>query len=631
MSSDFLNALHAGQRLLFDGSTPTLLYEKGIFLNRSFDEANLSAPDLVRGIHEQFRSAGAQVLSTNTWAANRLKLEGYGLAEQLGPINRRGAELARKALENCAAVTGPGWVAGSLGPLGVRIEPWGPTSFDEARAFFREQAQALIEGGVDLFVLEGFADLNEIHQAILAVRELGSHAVAAMMTPNDEGQTLFGTEPEWYIQKLTEWGADLVGVNGGSGPAPLLELLRRLKSATDRPLILLPSAGLPRIVDGRPLYMASPEYLGEFARQALQLGAQAVGGDAGTTPAHTRAMRGALAQAQAFEASRPTSTVVEGPSGAESVPFPERSTFSRKLAEGDFLVTVELVPPKGIQVQALTERASRCKAMGVDAINVPDGPRAMARLSALATAVILEREVGIETLLHYACRDRNLLGMQSDLLGAASLGLRNVLAVTGDPPKLGPYPHATAVFDVDAIGLVNMISRLNSGLDLGGNSIGGPTAFSVGVGANPVAVDLEREYARFRWKVEAGAQWAITQPVFDPDSLFRFLDFAQPFGVPVLAGIWPLKSLRNAQFMANEVPGVFLPPGILARMERWTQAEDQLKEGLAIAQELIAAVSPRVQGLQLSAPLGNVDLLEPLLRAVGCVPPTPIAEPLGGA
>ncbi|MBI4913115.1 MAG: bifunctional homocysteine S-methyltransferase/methylenetetrahydrofolate reductase [Acidobacteria bacterium] len=608
MTESFRTALEQGQRFLFDGSTPTVLYERGVFINRSFDEANTVAPELVLAIHQEFRKGGAQVLTTNTWAANRLKLKDYGLSDDLGRINRAGAELARKAAE------GEAWVAGCLGPLGVRIEPWGPTSFDEARDFFKEQVEALLSGGVDLFVLESFGDLNEIQQAIRAIRETCPLPVVAMMTPNDEGQTLYGTEPEWYIRKLAEWGADLVGVNGGNGPAPLLDLLRRFKEVTDRPLVLQPSAGLPRMVDGRLLYMASPEYLGEFARQALLLGAQAVGGCAGTTPAHTRAMRAALRQDQAFLEAKPEPVLRDSETPSVTLPFSKRSAFSGKLHRGRFVTTVELVPPKGSTVDRLIDKATRCKAMGVDAINVPDGPRAMARMSALATALLIEQEVGIETILHYACRDRNLLGMQSDLLGASALGLRNILAITGDPPKLGPYPQATAVFDVDSIGLVNILSRLNSGLDLGGSSIGAPTCFSVGVGANPVAPDLEKEQTRFRYKVEAGAEWAITQPVFDTESLFRFLEFSSAFKIPVLAGIWPLKSLRNAEFMANEVPGVLVPRSILERMARWEAPEDQLKQGFAIARELIDAIRSSVQGLQIAAPLGQVELLEELVR-----------------
>jgi homocysteine S-methyltransferase len=612
MSIPFRQALDDGRCCLFDGSTPTALYERGTHFNRSFDGENLANPGVVKGVHEAFRAAGAQVLTTNTWAANRAKLSAYGLGEQLLQINRRGAELAREAL---ASTPGDGWVAGCIGPLGLRIEPWGPTSFDEAREIFTEQAQALLGGGVDLFVLEAFEDLNEIRQAIAAVKAVSGLPVVAMMTPGDGGCTLYGAEPEWYAQKLAEWGADILGANGGGGPAQLLALLKRFRAATSVPLILKPSAGLPRQVDGRVLYPSSPEYLGEFARQALQGGARAVGGCSGTSPSHIRAMAGAFRQERAFVAAGGPVVTSPHETPQPEVPVAQRSRFAKKLAEGGLVTTIELVPPRGMETDRLLEKTRACKALGVDAVNVPDGPRAMARMSALATALLIEREVGIETILHYACRDRNLLGIQSDLLGAAALGLRNVLAITGDPPKLGPYPQATAVFDVDAIGLVNILKRLNTGLDLGGADIGRPTPFSLGVGANPVAPDLEREQARFRWKVEAGAQWAITQPVFDAGSLFRFLDFADPFGIPVIAGIWPLKSLRNAQFMAHELPGVFVPPSVLERMGRWSAAEDQVKEGLAIAEEIVSAIRPRVRGLQLSAPFGQVELVAPLLQA----------------
>ena len=605
----FAEALHSGQRFLFDGSTPTVLYERGVYINRSFDESNLVQPELVLAIHEDFRAGGAQVITTNTWAANRMKLQGYGLAERLLEINHKGAELARLAIQDDK----PGWVAGCMGPLGVRIEPWGPTSFEEVRTYYAEQAKALLEGGVDLFVLESFADLNEIMQAITAIQGVCGLPVVAMMTPNDEGQTLYGTEPEWYIRKLTDSGAAMVGVNDGSGPAPLLDLLKRFKAVTDCPLILQPSAGLPRVVDGRLMYMASPEYLGEFARQAFQLGVHAVGGCAGTTPAHTRSMRGALRQERAFIEGNTERVDPEVPH--PPVPTADRSAFSRKLSEGGFVTSVELVPPKGTSTDKMVEKAAHCRDLGVDAINIPDGPRAMARMSALATSVIIQRLVGMETIMHYACRDRNLLGIQSDLLGAAGLGLQNVLCITGDPPKMGNYPQATAVFDVDAIGLVNILKRLNSGLDLGGSAIGSPTRFCMGVGANPVAMDLDREMQRFRYKVDAGAEWAITQPVFDADALFRFLDFATPLGIPIIAGIWPLKNLRNAEFMANEVPGVRVPPELLTRMAKHVSADDQLKEGLDIAREIITKVGPSVRGLQLSAPFGQVEFLDTLLEA----------------
>ncbi|NBO37750.1 bifunctional homocysteine S-methyltransferase/methylenetetrahydrofolate reductase [bacterium] len=604
--SRFLKLLQEGQQaFLFDGGVATQLYEKGIFINRSFDEVNLSQAELISQIHKQYIQAGTQVITTNTWGANRLKLQNYGLDSQLFEINLRGAQIARESAGDVV------WVAGCLGPLGVRIEPWGPTSFDEAKEFFFEQAKALQQGGVDLFVLEGFADLNEIHQAIRAVKSLGDYPVIAMMTTNDDGQTLFGTEPEWFVRKLDEWGADAVGVNGGNGPAPLLELAKRLKSATSKPLILKPNAGLPRQVDGRLIYMASPEYMGEFARQALLQGVRILGGCSGTTPQHIRAMSGAIRQGAALRGGEAVANLQvtvasefnSQPSGTEP-----SSRWSRGIADGKFVVSIELLPPKGLDIEKLLERSAQCKTAGIDAINIPDGPRASARMSALAAACLIEQKVGIETVLHYACRDRNILGIQSDLIGAAGLGLRNILCVTGDPPKLGPYPTATAVFDIDAIGLVNMATRLNSGYDLGGTSIGRATGFSIGVGANPMAPDLRKEFDRFRYKVEAGAHWAITQPVFDAESLLRFLDFSSQFKVPIIAGIWPLMSLRNAEFMANEVPGVYVPPALIERMRARNTTEDQRKEGLQIAHELIAQIKPHVQGLQISAPLGQVEL-----------------------
>lgn len=611
-----LRHLRSGEPILFDGPAATLLYERGVFINRSFDEVNVTSPELLRNVHSQYLFAGAQVLSTNTWGANSCKLQSYGLAERARDINVAGARLAREV------AGGRAWVAGVIGPLGVRIEPWGPTSFDEAKDVFREQAVALLEGGADLLMLQTFGDLNEIQQAIRAVRELGDAAgsspipIVAMMSTNDEGHSLYGTELEWFIRKLEEWGADVVGVNGGNGPAPMLELAKRIKAVATRPVILSPNAGLPRMVDGRLIYMASPEYLGEFARQAMLQGVQVLSGCSGTTPAHIAGMHGAIRQGRAFHSTEVTQHAQQNlaPTPAEGAKAAPSSHWAKKLAAGEFAICLELLPPKGLDTEKLLERSRICKNNGIDAINIPDGPRASARMSALASAVMIERDVGIETILHYACRDRNLLGIQSDLLGAAGLGLKNILCVTGDPPKMGPYPTATAVYDIDSIGLVNMATRLNSGFDLGGSSIGRSTNLSVGVGANPVAPEMPRELERFRYKVEAGAAWAITQPVFETDSLFRFLDYASRFRIPVIAGVWPLTSLRNAEFMANEVPGVVIPKGILERMARAGTAEAQKEEGLAIAAELIDKIRSSVQGLQLSAPLGQVDFALRLLK-----------------
>ncbi|RDB35494.1 bifunctional homocysteine S-methyltransferase/methylenetetrahydrofolate reductase [Spirobacillus cienkowskii] len=609
--NSFLECLSTGENILLSGSTGTLLYEKGIFINKCFEEVNISQPELVYQIHCEFINAGAKIIITNTWGANATKLKAFGLEEKSHEINSEGAKIARKAANNQC------WVAGSIGPLGVRIEPWGPTSLNEAKTIFKNQASALVAGGADLFILEGFPDLSEIHQAILGIQEACALPIIAMMSVNEDGHSLYGTEPEWFIRKLDEWGADVVGIDGGNGPAPMLELIKKIISVTLKPIILYPNAGLPRMVDGRLIYMASPEYMGEFARQALLKGVRLLGGSSGTSPAHTKIMAGALRQSKAFKHTEHKITMNHSAQPVHvhtsKVPRALQSQWAKKIVDGEFVITMELLPPKGLEIDKILERAKICKNNNIDGINIPDGPRASARMSSLATACLIEQKVGIETILHYACRDRNLLGIQSDLLGAAALGIKNILCITGDPPKMGPYPNATAVFDIDAIGLVNMVTRLNSGFDLGGSSIGVPTSMSVGVGANPVSPNLETEKSRFRYKVEAGAEWAITQPVFDSESLFKFLEFSSQFQIPIIAGIWPLKSLRNAEFMANEVPGVYVPKTILKRMEKYKSADDQMQEGIQIAKELIAKIKSSVQGLQISAPLGMVDFALKLL------------------
>lgn len=601
----FRKSLQDKKHILLSGPTGSVLYERGIFINKSFEEVNLSQPELVSQIHHEYIHAGAQIIGTNTWAANFCKLKSFGLESKVREINLSGAKLAKKAAHPNSC-----YVAGVVGPLGVRIEPWGPTSLEEAKEFFKCQMSPLLEGGVDLFLLESFSDLFEIQQAIRAVKEICNLPIIAMMEVNEDGYSLYGTDMTWCAKKLDEWNVDVIGVSGGNGPAPILEIVNKLKDVTTKPLLLYPHAGQPRLVDGRLIYMTSPEYMGEFARKAFNKGVCLLGGSSGTLPSHIKMMAGALRQAKAFATpeshislNEKISTVLK----ENCVPRAQQSNWAKKIADNQFAICMELLPPKGLDCSKIVERSKICKQHNIDAINIPDGPRASARMSSLATACIIERDVGIETILHYACRDRNLLGIQSDLLGAAGLGIKNLLCVTGDPPKMGPYPNATAVFDIDAIGLVNMVNRLNTGYDLGGTSIGAPTSMSIGVGANPVAPDLDREKSRFQYKVEAGAQWAITQPVFDADSLFRFLEFSSKFKIPIIAGIWPLKSIRNAEFMANEIPGVYVPKIILQRMHKCKTAEEQLEEGILIAKELVEKIKPSVQGLQISAPLGLVD------------------------
>jgi methionine synthase / methylenetetrahydrofolate reductase (NADH) len=624
--------------VVFDGAMGTMLYSRGVFINQCYDELNLRAPDLVRDIHRQYVSAGAEVLETNSFGANRLKLTQHGLQDQVKELNHAAAKVAREAANDRVLV------AGAVGPLGVRLEPYGPTSKDEACAIFREQMEGLAEGGVDLFILETFSDLEEIEQAIRAARLVdATKPVIAQMTIGNDYRTPYGAAPDVVVRALDAWGADVIGLNCSVGPQIILECIEKMVPLTRRKLSAQPNAGMPRDVGGRSMYMASPEYMATYARHLVQAGAKIVGGCCGTTPEHIHAMVEGirpLAPRLAHVSvgpGRPTPGAVPAidgrPSAAEPVPFGERSRWAGKLSRGEFVSSVEIVPPRGVDASRMLADTRRLKDAGVDAVNVPDGPRAQSRMGALLTSVLIEQQVGIETVTHYACRDRNLLGMLSDLLGAAAVGLRNLLIVTGDPPKMGPYPDATAVFDVDSIGLTNLVNHLNRGLDPGGNAIGKPTCFAIGVGVNPVAIDLDQELKRFNWKVEAGAEFAITQPVFDPAQLEKFFTRVGEKHIPVIAGIWPLVSVRNAEFLANEVPGVSVPDDVIARMRRANDKskEHAVAEGIAIAREMLDRVRPLVQGIQVSAPFGKVELALDVFgdRLTGQLPPNREATPAG--
>ncbi len=607
MMKNFRDLLDAEGVYVFDGAVGTRLYDKGIYINRSYDELNIAAPDLVREVHEEYVAAGADIIETNSFGASRHKLQPYGLESKLREINIAAARIAREAAGDKA------YVAGAIGPLGLRVEPFGPTSFDEAKEMFKEQAEALLEGGVDLFILETFSELPLIEQAIKAVRELSDLPIVAQMTIQMDGKTLYGDTPEHFTQKLDELGVDVIGLNCGMGPNHLLNALEKMRSVTTKPLSAQPNAGLPRDVQGRQFYMGSPEYMAEFSRRFVQVGAKFVGGCCGTTPTHIKLISSAIRAdsprqtAKAF-VQQPATVFELKPEDVQVVDPIERSRWSAKIARGEFVTSVEVLPPKGCDAEKTLDSIRLLKEKGVDGVNIPDGPRAQTRMSAQATAVLVEREIGIEAVLHYCCRDRNLLGMMSDLLGAAALGLHNLLLITGDPPKMGPYPDATAVFDIDAIGLTNMVNKLNHGLDLGNNPIGKPTAFSIGVGVNPGAVNMEEEIKRFEWKVEAGAEYAITQPVFDTAQLKRFLGMIEHVRIPIVAGIWPLVSFRNAEFLHNEVPGVEVTPEILDRMRIASDKskEDAREEGIAIARESLIEVRDEIQGVQVSAPFNNV-------------------------
>ncbi len=603
-----------GQVLVADGAMGTVLYSKGIFINRCFDELNLSSPALVKETHQEYVKAGAEILETNTFGANRARLATFGFAEKLKAINQAGVRLAREAAGDTA------FVAGAMGPLGVRIEPLGSISFAEARAIFREQAEALVEAGVDLLILETFSDLNEIREAIFAAREVagGEMVIIAHVTIDDSGNMPDGTVPETYTRKLNEWPADAIGLNCSVGPKATLETIERMMRYSQKPMSAMPNAGLPAVVEGRKIYLCSPEYMAQYARRFLWAGVKIIGGCCGTTAEHIKLIRSEARSLQPH-VTGPTATVeepvVKGKALAK-IPVGEKSKLGAKLAAGKFVAFVEILPPRGVDASKEIEGSKLCAAQGIDCINVPDGPRASARLSAQVTCQLIQEQAQIEAVLHFCCRDRNILGIQSELLGAHTVGVRNLICITGDPPRMGTYPEATAVFDVDAIGLTNIVNNLNHGLDIGGNPMGSQTALLLGVGANPGALNMDEEIRRMEWKAQAGAEYIVTQPVFDLDLLEAFLKRIEPFKLPLVCGIWPLTSYRNAEFMVNELR-VPVPESLMERMRGADSAEKARQEGIAIAQEMVVRVRKLVQGVQLSAPFGRYSMAIEVAEAIG--------------
>jgi homocysteine S-methyltransferase len=594
----------------------TSLYERGVFINRCFDELNLSQPELVRTVHDGYLQAGAEIIETNTFGANAVRLLRYGFADKVIEINRAGAEIARRAVKHHEEKHGgKAWVAGAIGPLGVRLEPLGKMALEEARAAYAEQIRGLAEGGVDLLIIETVSALNEAHEALLAAKQTAPHLpVMVMVTVDEEANCLDGSSPEMAAARLTEWGADAVGCNCSLGPATVLTAIEHMAAATSLPLAAMPNAGMPRAVDGRNIYLTSPEYMASFSRKLIKAGVQFIGGCCGTTPSHIRAIKASLRASDAQQVPHARTAAIPVVSEIEPAPMKDRSRLGGLIAEGKFVTMVEMVPPKGINCERELDGARLMLQSGVDIINVPDLSRAAPRMSAQSLCIQIQR-VGIEALLHYTCRDRNLLSIQSDLLGASSIGLKNVLCLTGDPPKLGNYPDATAVFDVDAIGLVNIVRRLNHGLDLGGNPVGVSSGLTIGVAANPGMPDMDNEIRRFAYKVEAGAEYAITQPVFDLRLLEVFLRRIEEFRIPVIAGIWPLTSMRNAEFMKNDLR-VSMPDEILLRMQKADTPERARAEGILIAQEMLAAAKPMIQGVQVSAPFGRYSGAVEILEAV---------------
>ena len=600
--------------LVADGAMGTVLYSKGVFINRCFDELNLSMPALVKETHQEYVKAGAEILETNTFGATRTRLGAFGLSEKLKEINRAGVRLAREAAGDSA------FVAGAIGPLGLRIEPLGATSFAEAKEAFREQAEALLEAGVDLLILETFTDLNEIREAIHAAREVAGKdiVIVAQVTIDDAGNMPGGATPEIFTRKLDEWPADVIGLNCSVGPKATLETIERMMQHSHKPMSAMPNAGLPAVVEGRKIYLCSPEYMAQYARRMLWAGVKIVGGCCGTTAEHIKLIR---SEARSLHPqTQKLSITVEEPAvkakALPNTPMAAKSKLGAKLAAGKFVAFVEILPPRGVDASKEIEGAKLCAAHGIDCINVPDGPRASARMSNQVTCQLIQQQAHIEAVMHFCCRDRNILGIQSELLGAHTVGVRNLICITGDPPRMGTYPDATAVFDVDAIGLTNIVNNLNHGLDIGGNPIGSQTALLIGVGANPGALNMDEEMRRMEWKAQAGAEYIVTQPVFDLDLLEKFLKATEQFKLPVICGIWPLTSYRNAEFMVNELR-VPVPEHFMQRMLRADNAEKARHEGVAIGREMVVRAHRMVAGVQLSAPFGRYSMAIEVAEAIG--------------
>ena len=596
--------------LVCDGAMGTMLYARGVFLNRCFDELNLGNPDLVRSVHEEYIEAGAEVVETNTFGAHRFKLGPHGLDAQVRKINREGARIAREA------AAGRALVAGSMGPVGKPLEPIGSISLADAVAAYREQAEGLAEGGVDFFLLETMASLDQARAALEAVRAASDKPVVVSLTFSDEGTTAYGETPESVVSALEGLGVPVIGANCSQGPAAMLETVKRMAAvATSARLLAMPNAGAPAFVDGRYVYLCTPEYMASYARRFIAAGVSVVGGCCGTTPAHIRNLVRSVKMLQPSHEEVEARVVTRPREAPAPVPREEKSRLARKLGK-KFVVSVELDPPRGADPGVVLERAHYCKEREVDAINVADGPRASARMSAQSLCLLMQDKVGIDTILHYTCRDRNLLGIQSDLLGAYALGLRNILAITGDPPKLGDYPDATAVYDVDSIGLIRIMDHLNHGCDLAGNLIGPSLGIHVGCGADPSKPDMEKEVARLEKKIEAGAEYVMTQPVYDPRTLERFFAMIRHLEVPVLVGILPLYSYKNAEFLHNEVPGMVIPADIRERMQRAGSGEKAQAEGVAIAQEATLCARDMGQGVYIMPPFNKVELAVRVIDAL---------------
>ncbi len=622
MSHPFLKRLEKGV-VLADGAMGTVLYDRGITFDRSFDLLNVQEPALVQSIHRDYIRAGAELIETNTFGASRIRLATHGAGDEARRVNRAGAQLARNAREEVGEAV---FVAGAIGPLGKPVAPLGTITKEEALEAYAEQVEGLVEGGVDLLIIETQTDLEEMKIAIQAVRRVTDLPLVAEMTFTEDGRTLYGAYPEDVARATQTLGVNVLGANCSVGPQKLLEIVQRLKRRTELPISVMPNAGLPRFVSGRFLYLASPDYFADYAVRFAAAGASLIGGCCGTTPAHIRRMREALARPGAGTAAEIAEDRAAAPAGpppplaaepAEGDPA-SRSLLARKLANHEFVVSVEVDPPRGARPKKMIEGAQFLKSSGVDVINVADSPMARVRMSSLALASMITQQVGVETILHFTCRDRNLMGIQSDLMGAHALGIRNILALTGDPPRAGDYPNATAVFDVDSVGLIRVLKQLNAGTDLAGNSIGEPTRFMIGCAVNPASEDLPAELERFKRKVEAGAEFTMTQPLYELEPLTHFLEAVGKPRIPVLLGLLPLQSHRHAEFLHNEVPGINIPDH--AREAMKNAGDKGIEVGVEMCRALLIKARDLVEGAYLMPSFGRYEVVARVAEVVRKVP-----------
>lgn len=589
--------------LIFDGAMGTVIYEKGIFLNACYDELNLTNPDLIKSIHQSYVDAGADVILTNTFGANRIKLEKYGLADKVKEINIAGVKLARSTSEDV-------YVLASIGSNLSSGEILTSENLERIKASYKEQISILVDAGVDGIIFETFFDVEELLLASSIAKEFDIPVVASM-TLTKEMETPRGLSIVTALKKLDKsQSVDILGLNCSIGPHAMLSAVEKVIGSISKPLVVQPNAGHPQKRDGRMIYLSTPEYFTSYCKNYINLGVMGVGGCCGTNVEHIKEMARTIKALTGVKKHVEISKIEVQNTNIVVTPTIEKSNFAKKLfSKTEKAISIEITPPRSVDLTPMLEKVQKCKDVGVDAINIPDGPRASARISPMVAGVMIEQKIGIEVILHYCCRDRNLIGMQSDILGGYAAGIKNYLVITGDPPKLGNYPQATAVFDVDAVGLTKVIHNLNRGEDIAGNEINPPTSILIGVGANPCAINLENEIKHFYNKIDAGAEYVMTQPVFDSDTLLRFIDITSKYKqIPVVAGIWPLVSLKNALFLKNEVPGVEIPDRIIERMEKANTKEDALKIGIEIAHEIKQKIDSSVQGYQISAPFGKVDL-----------------------